>query len=421
MPPKRSKERPGVSTAALERYADLIVSTGANVQPGQLVQVTAEAVVRDFAVRVVESAYRRGAGYVHLDLIEPRSARSRFLHAAPESLDRVPDFLRAKADELVETRAATIRLVGSENPDILADLEPAWLNRARLATFRAAKRFYDDGIGRNRVHWTVAGAATAGWGMKVFPDLEPAAAETRLWEEILRLVRADREDCLAVWAEHDAALHARAAALDALGIDELRFHGPGTDLAVGLSEAARFRGGSDAGPYGAPFEPNIPTEEVFTTPDWRRTRGRARVTRPFLVNGKLIEGLTLEFEDGRIVRFDAESGAETFGAYIDSDAGARQLGEVALVGTDSPVFRSGLVFQEILFDENAACHIAVGSAYKTCLAGGETLSDAEIAALGCNVSSAHTDMMISDERVDVVARTRGGREVPLLVKGEWRI
>jgi len=417
----RTPPRGGISPAALDRYAELLVSTGAAVQPGQLVQVTAEAAVRDFAARVVDAAYRRGAGYVHLDLIEPRAARSRFVHSAPESLDRVPDFLRAKADELVETRAATIRLVGSEDPDILADLEPARLNRARLATYRAAKRFYDDGIGRNRVHWTVAAAATPGWGMKVFPDLEPAAAERRLWEEILRLVRADREDCLAVWEEHDAALHARAAALDSLGISELRFAGPGTDLVVGLSERARFRGGSDRGPYGVPFEPNIPTEEVFTTPDWRRTAGRARVTRPFLVNGKLIEGLTIEFEAGRIVRFEAESGAETFGAYIDSDEGARQLGEVALVGVDSPVFRSGLVFQEILFDENAACHIAVGSAYKTCLVGGESLSDAELAALGCNVSSAHTDMMISDERVDVVARTRAGREVVLLEKGQWRI
>jgi aminopeptidase len=414
--PRRSNA-PG----ALLRYADLIVSHGVNVQPGQLVQLTAEAAVRDFAALVVDAAYRRGAGYVHLELLEPRAARSRFLHASEESLDKLPDFLRAKSDELVESRAATIRLVGSEDPDILADLPPSRVNRARVAVFRAAKRFYDDGINRNRVHWTVAAAATPGWGRKVFPDLAPRAAETRLWEEILRLVRADREDCLAAWREHDDALHRRASALTSMGISELRFLGPGTDLAVGLSERAVFRGGTEVGPYGARFEPNLPTEEIFTTPDWRRTRGTARVTRPLIINGKLIEGLTLEFAAGKITRYDATSGRETFGEYIRSDEGACRLGEVALVGVDSPVFRSGLVFQEILFDENAACHIAVGSAYKTCLTGGESMSAEELAAVGCNESSAHTDMMISDEQVSVLARVRGGTDVSLLDRGVWQI
>ncbi|MGA1780714.1 MAG: aminopeptidase, partial [Planctomycetota bacterium] len=169
------------------------------------------------------------------------------------------------------------------------------------------------------------------------------------------------------------------------------------------------------------FEPNIPTEEVFTTPDWRRTEGRCRVTRPFLVNGKLIEDLHLEFKEGVVSKVEASSGRDTYAEYISSDPGASRLGEVALVGIDSPVFRSGLVFQEILFDENAACHIAVGSAYKTCLQGGESMSEAELEAVGCNVSSAHTDMMISDEQVDVVARTHAGETVPLLEKGQWRL
>ncbi len=405
----------------LDRYAELLVTHGANIQPGQLLQLGAEAAVRDFAVRVADAAYRRGAGYVHLELIEPRVARSRILHASEESLDHVPAFLKAKSDELVDTRAATIRLIGSEDPDILSDLSPTKLNRARLAQFKAAKRFYDDGIGRNQVHWTVAAAATPGWGMKVFPALGPEEAELRLWQEILQLVRADREDCLAQWEEHNKKLHVRGKTLTEMGISELVFTGPGTDLTVGLARVAEFRGGTDLGPYGVPFEPNIPTEEVFTTPDWRRTQGRARVTRPFLVNGKLVDGLSLEFADGKVSRFDADSGGETFGEYIDSDEGASRLGEVALVGTDSPVFRSGLVFEEILFDENAACHIAVGSAYKSCLRGGESMTPEQLDAVGCNESSAHTDMMISDEQVDVVARTYGGDEILILEMGSWRI
>ena len=407
--------------AQLDRYAELLVTHGANIQPGQVLIVTAEAVTRDFAVKVVDAAYRRGAKWVSLDLIDARAGRSRFLHAKEDDLDFVPGFTAKKYDEWVEAKGATIRLIGSEDPDILADLPPAKLNRARVAQYRAAKRFYDDGIGRGQVHWTVAAAATEGWGKKVFPDLPGPEAKQRLWEEILRLVRADRDDCLSAWEEHNERLHHRSKTLTEMKISELHFTGPGTDLRVGLSEKAVFRGGTDLGPHGVPFEPNVPTEEVFTTPDWRRTEGHCRVTRPFLVNGKLIEDLELGFEGGVVTKVEASSGQETYAEYIRSDEGASRLGEVALVGIDSPVFRSGLVFQEILFDENAACHIAVGSAYKNCLDGGESMTPEQLVEVGCNESSAHTDMMISDEQVDVVARTYAGDEITLLEKGEWKI
>jgi len=240
-----------------------------------------------------------------------------------------------------------------------------------------------------------------------------------LWDEIFRICRADRPDALALWREHNRTLTRRANRLNELKIKTLHFKGPGTDLRVGLSPQSRFQGGSDTGPRKVEFEPNLPTEEVFTTPDWRATEGTARATRPFLINGKLIEGLTLRFEHGRIVEFQAAQGAETFGEYTASDEGANRLGEVALVGIDSPIYQSGLVFEEILFDENAACHIAVGSAYKFCLARSERMTDEELAAIGCNESTVHTDMMISSEEVDVTAETRAGVLVPLLVQGAW--
>ncbi len=406
---------------ALDRYADLLVTHGVNVQPGQVLLITAEAAVRDFAVRVVDAAYRRGVKYVQLDLIDGRAGRSRFLHSADEDLDFVPGFVKARFDELVDSKAATLRLVGSEDPDLLSDLDPAKLNRARVASYQAAKRFYDDGIDRGRVHWTVAAAATEGWGKKVFPDLSGPEAKERLWEEIFRLVRADQQNCLEVWDQHNEKLHKRAKKLTEMKVSELHFTGPGTDLTVGLSEKAIFRGGTHIGPYGVPFEPNIPTEEVFTTPDWRRTTGRVRVTRPFLVNGQLIEDLKMEFSEGRVSGIEASAGKETLAAYLASDEGANRLGEVALVGIDSPVFQSRLVFQEILFDENAACHIAVGSAYKSCLEDGENLNPDQLAEVGCNESSAHTDMMISDEQVDVVARTYSGDQITLLEQGAWKI
>ena len=205
-----------------------------------------------------------------------------------------------------------------------------------------------------------------------------------------------------------------------MGIEKLHFTGPGTDLEVVLSEKARFKGGCDVGPHGVEFEPNIPTEEVFTTPDCRQTQGHVRTTRPFLINGKMIRDLELKFADGQIVDFSASDGEDTFGEYINSDEGSKSLGEVALVGIDSPVYRSGLVFEEILYDENAACHIAIGSAYKFCIDGGEAMSADQLAEVGCNVSTVHTDMMISSEEVDVTAHTRSGGSEALLRQGRWQ-
>ncbi|MFQ5653242.1 MAG: aminopeptidase [Planctomycetota bacterium] len=402
-----------------DRYAELIVSHGLNVQEGQLVNIVAEACHRDFVMQVAEKAYGRGARFVNLDLIDLRANRLRILHSKDGDLTYTPEYLPVKFKELVDKNAANLRIIGSEDPDLLSDLDPKKMNTVRKQTYLAARYFYEEGIGRARVHWTVAAAATPLWGRKLFGDLDPEAACARLWEEIFCITRADRPDCLEAWQRHNRTLQERARRLTDMKIRELHFSGPGTDLVVGLSDKAIFKGGGDQGPHGVEFEPNLPTEEVFTTPDSRETRGQARATRPFLINGRMIEGLRVEFEDGRVSGFEAAAGEETFREYIGSDEGASRLGEVALVGVDSPVYRSGLVFEEILYDENAACHIAVGSAYKTCIEGGESMSKEELEAVGCNDSSAHTDMMISSEEVDVAATTHAGERVPLIAKGRW--
>jgi len=324
-------------------------------------------------------------------------------------------------DEAVDEQGAMLRLVGSGTPSALEGLDADRTNRCRIASHKAASRFYEDGIGRSAVQWCVAAAATIGWAETVFQDLQGEAARDELWRQLLTIVRADREDCLDAWDQHNQLLKRRGDALNELGIERLVFTGPGTELTVGLSEAARFEGGGALSQRDEEFIPNLPTEEVFTTPDYRMTEGTVMVTRPFLVNGTLIEGLSLRFEGGVLADFEASSGEETFRSYIDSDDGARRLGEVALVGIDSPVFQSGHVFQEILLDENAACHVAVGNAYKTCLAGGVEMSEDELKAIGWNSSTAHTDMMISNEEVDVTAVTRSGAEVVLLVNGAWEL
>ena len=404
---------------SLHRYAELLVTHALNVQPGQAVLISTEVCNRDFALKVVEAAYQRGAKHVDVDLLDPRFSRARIVHSRAEDLDFAPVYVTTRTDDIVSGNGGTLRIIGSEDPEVLSDLDPQKLNTTRLASRRRMDRFYDEGIGKSLVHWSVAAAATPGWGRKIFPDLDPDAACARLWNEIFRMARADKPNCLELWQEHNGVLQTRAKRLTSMKIEELHFTGPGTDLVVGLSPIAIFKGGTEGGPHGAAFEPNIPTEEVFTTPDYRKTHGHVRATRPFYINGRLIEGLEIVFESGKIVEFSATEGKETFQAYIDSDEGGRRLGEVALVGIDSPVYQSGLVFREILFDENAACHIAVGSAYKTCLENGENLGAEELANVGCNESVVHTDMMISSEEVDVVAKTLDSETITLIHKGEW--
>ena len=404
---------------SLNRYAELITVHGLNVQPGQLVNIVAEASHRDFVVRIVEQCYKKGAKHVNVELADPRFTELRIKYANPESLTYVSNSVTVQYDELVDEQAANLRLIGLEYPDLNANTDADKLNTVQQARMLAVKRFRDEGLMKSLIHWCVAAVATQQWGRQVFPDLPEEDAGKKLWEEILKICRADKEDCLERWKIHNAALQKRARILTDMRVKSLHFTGPGTDLTVGLTEKAVFLGGQSVSGRGVPFEPNLPTEEVFTTPDYRLTNGKAKVTRPFMIYGKMVRDLTIEFTDGVISNFEASEGADIFETYIKSDEGANRLGEVALVGTDSPIFQSGLVFNEILFDENAACHIAVGKAYRFCLDGGEAMTDEDAAALGCNDSVVHTDMMISDENVSVSAESYDGKTISLIENGEW--
>lgn len=404
----------------LQNYATLLVHHGLNVQPGQVVNITSELYHRELVQLVVKAAYKRGAKFVNIDFFDPELVRTRCIESqSDEDLRYVPRFIPTKYDDFVDEGACVLRLTGSEDPDSLADLPAAKVNAVRSALTKCLKRYYNEGVGKSRVQWTVAAAATPRWATKVFPDLPEHEAFIALWEAIFNICRADRSDCLEAWDKHQQKLHERAEMLTNLRIRELHFVGPGTDLKVVLSPKAIFKAGGDKTPQGVLFEANIPTEECFTTPDCRFTEGKVRVTRPVQVNGKLVCDLELEFQKGEITHFTASSGYDNFATYIANDPGAKRLGEVALVGIDSPVYQSGRLFEEILYDENAACHIAIGFAYRFCLAENANMTSQELADIGYNESHVHTDFMISSNEVDVFATTHDGKSIDLIKKGAF--
>jgi aminopeptidase len=392
------------ANARLERYADLVVQVGANVQPGQLVDVRADIDHLDLAREVVRAAYRAGAGYVDVRYIDPHLRRVLIEQAADDMLSWTPPWLLKREQTLGEQRAAIIALVGDAEPDLLADLPGDRVGKARMIELA------EEGtrqVNERLNNWVVVGVPNAGWATQMFgePDVE------RLWGLVEMCVRLDEDDPVAAWERHVRRLGDRAQELNDLKIDALRYHGPGTDLTVGLLPESRWQGCESFTADGLRYVANMPTEEVFTTPDCRRTEGVVRSTMPLAVYGRIIRGLEVRFEGGRIVEVHADEGADVIRGQLDSDERAGFLGEVALVDGASRIGQTGLTFFETLYDENARCHIAYGAAYAEAVEGG--VID------GVNVSPIHTDFMIGGPEIDVDAVLHDGTVVPLLREDRW--
>jgi len=405
------------SRQKLERYAEVVVVQGLAVQPGQVVNVSAELVHIELVRAITARCYAAGARHVSYELIDPFCERAHVLYAPEDGLDLIPRHFAERSNEITERCGCNVRIVGMEDPSFWEGVDSTRMSRVLRRKQETRELFYEKGINQGAVQWCVVAGATEAWARTLYPELSSERALEQLWEQLYSLVRADQEDFLAAWRDHARRLAQRREWLNSLGIRELRFRGEGTDLTVRLSPRAIFAGGPKRAACGVEFTANLPTEEVFTTPDWRGTSGVVRVTRPVLVQGKSVKGLVCEFRDGRLCDFSAEAGGDAFSALISTDEGARQLGEVALVGIDSPVFTSGVIFNEILLDENAACHIALGSAYKSCIKDAHEISMNELRTLGVNESKVHTDFMISDEGTDVDALTAQGEVVPVIRAG----
>jgi aminopeptidase len=396
----------------LDRYARLAVEVAVNLQPGQFLRISAEPEHLPLVRAIGRVAYERGAHYVETYYRDGHLKRARIEHAPEDSLEWSPPWTIALLDHMIETRGATIAITGEAEPELLADLDQRRAQRTRAR--RAAEKLLD-AENKRLIQWTIVGYPNEGWARAVFgePDVE------RLWDAVITATRLDEPDPVAAWKSHIGRLRERAAVLDERRFDAIRFTGPGTELRVGLAPSHRWLTAAEDTVEGVPHLVNVPTEEVFTTPDRRRAEGTVRSTFPLALGGTIVRGLELRLERGKVVEVWAESGADAVREEMTTDEGAGYLGEVALVDGDSRVRKTGVVFLDTLFDENAACHVAWGQGIPGALQGGEAMSDEELASHGYNDSIVHTDFMIGGPDVTVLGVEEGGTEVPIIQDDAW--
>ena len=392
------------------RLADLVVGYGANVQQGQIVGVTTYTGKETLTREVARAAYERGARWVDVVTFDPWVKRQRLAHADESTLDYIPPWLEDRLEWLSAEHAARITLNGPAAPGALEGIDPARAGKDVLPYLPKTGEV----VNRHTTNWCVAPAPTKGWATLVYPDLPEQDAYDRLWAEIAHVCRLDTDDAEAAWRERARTLEGAAARLTEHRFDAIRLHGPGTDLTVGLFPSSVWHAADFQTVDGLRHFPNIPSEEIFTTPDPERVDGHVAATRPLEVYGALLDGIRVEFAGGRAVRIDADRGADTLRAIAAKDDGATRLGELALVDGQGRIGPLGTVFYETLIDENAASHIALGSGYDLGVESADDLTRV-------NKSTVHVDFMIGSLELDVDGLTRDGEAVPVLRAGAWQI
>jgi aminopeptidase len=394
----------------LESYARLAVQVGLNLQPGQVLGVNALLEHAPLARAITREAYAAGATYVDVYYADQHVRRAHIESAAEDELGFSPSWLVQRYRDLGETGGALCAITGNPEPELYADLDGERVGKARMREVAEESLKLTDGL----CNWTIVAFPNAGWAETVFgePDVE------RLWDAVGQAVRLDAPDPVAAWREHIARLQQRAATLNERRFDHLRYRGPGTDLTIGLHQNGVWQAALDES-IGIEHVANMPTEEVFTTPDARRVDGTVRSTLPLQIQGNIVRDLEVRFENGKAVDVRAASGEGVMRTHVATDPGAAMLGEVALVDGHSAVGKTGLVFYDTLFDENAASHIALGAPILQAVPWAGELTPEERVERGVNHSSIHTDFMIGSNELEVDGVTAGGEAVPILRSGDW--
>ena len=393
----------------LDGLADLAVFA-ANVQEGQYVAVTSFVGKEAQTRKVVRAAYLRGAKYVDVLYFDQWIKRQRIEHASEDSLDFIPPWLRERLNYLSDEHAARITLSGPHAPDALEGVDPGRAGRDLLPYLPDSAKV----INARTTNWTIVPAPTRPWAETVYPELDGDEALGRLWEAVARICRLDTDDPTAAWTERVGELKSNAARLTERRFDAIRLHGPGTDLTVGLLPSSAWEAGDFTTVDGVRHYPNIPTEELFTTPDPERVDGHVSATMPLELFGTIVEGIRVEFEGGRAVKVDADKGADALRTVVAKDEGAARLGELALVDGEGRIGPLQTVFLDTLIDENAASHMALGQGY-------ESPVEDEAERKRVNRSAVHVDFMIGSPEIDVDGIDRDGNAVPLLRQGAWQI
>ncbi len=407
----------------LRKYAEVIVRVGLNLRPGQRliihngrtrgVVLAAAPLVRE----VTRLAYEAGARYVDVIWNDEELLRLRLQQARRETLSEYPKWQIAALMDMIEHGDALLTIL-ADNPDLMHGLDQeaiATLQKVHLENYQPV----GTSVSRNAVNWCLVAASSPAWSAKVFPDLAARQAEAQLWKAIFESTRIDQPDPLAAWTAHIQNLLGRARYLQSKQYAALHYKAPGTDLTLGLPRGHRWISARMTAENGVDFTANLPTEEVFTLADRSRADGFVTATMPLSYGGTLIEGFSLHFENGRIVRVSAQKGETVLRKLVETDEGAARLGEIALVPASSPIARRGHLFYNTLFDENASCHIAIGRGYRFTLEGGEKMSEEEFAQHGGNTSLVHVDFMIGSPEMDIDGIRQDGTPEPLMRKGEW--
>lgn len=401
----------------LAQYAHLIIKTGVNIQPGQTVVLYISVTQQQLAHLIVKEAYAAGANEVIVKWNDTFTSRQFLAHASEERLENIPAYVSAEADHIVEQHAARISVI-SEDPDAFSGIDPKRIAKNQAAMGKALLNVRK-ATQNNDLTWTVVAASDLAWAKKVFPDLSDTEAVDRLWEEIFKTCRIDQKDPIKAWQEHDQTLRNKAKWLNDEQFVALHYTSPKTDLTIGLPKKHIWEGAGSFSVDGIEFMANMPTEEVFTAADKDRIDGYVTSTKPLSYAGNILEDIKFTFKAGHVTKIEAKSGQDILEHLIETDAGASSLGEVALVPDPSPISRSGIIFFNTLFDENASNHLALGSAYPFSIQDGTTMDDEALAAAGLNLSQIHVDFMMGSADMNIDGIRADGTKAPIFRNGDW--